>query len=69
VDDKLARLDGKVDMLSAKDGEHTVRLVALEVRVAQLEAAKERLEGHVEDIGGFLRSEGYRKRDAPKDNL
>lgn len=65
VDDKLDRLDGKVDILGKQDVEHSTALVELKVRVAQLEHRISQMDSRHEDFGRFLQTQGFRRADHP----
>jgi hypothetical protein len=61
IDDKLDRLDGKVDILGKQDVEHSTALVELKVRVAQLERVVGQIESRHEEFGRFLQTQGFRR--------
>lgn len=62
VDSSVGRLDGKVDTLAQQNTELMVGMAELRVRVAHLERENEGQGRHVEDISGFLSTQGFRKR-------
>lgn len=63
VDKKLDTLAVQAEQSSRKDGEHDACLAELRVRATNAERQIDRLVVHVDDLGGFLRDQGFRKRD------
>lgn len=61
--EKLARLEGKLDSAAQKDQSHTEGFVEVRMRLEQLEREKDRLETHLEDLRGFFASQGFKRRD------
>ncbi len=63
MDDKVDRIDGKIDALHAKDATHGEAIVELRVRTSGLESRLAALEAHQSDFSGFLQTLGFKKRD------
>lgn len=74
IDTRLARMDttisqlrdkteGAIYALNEKNADSREIHVEMRVRIAQLESQFSRVTQHIDDLGGFLASQGYRKRD------
>lgn len=63
LDKSLERIDAKLDAFGTKQGEHSAKLIELEVRCRHLEAENGTLRQHITDLGEFLRDSGFRKRE------
>lgn len=63
IDSKLERLDAKTDVMAKTDADVMAKLVEHGVRLGYLERDYAQSQGHLSDMGGFLATMGFRKRD------
>ena len=61
-------MDAKFTVMAARDGEHDMKIVAQDVRLAHVEAELVHLRGRYESLAGFLQAIGYKIREGtPKE--